>query len=205
MITIFGAPGAGKSEQGKLLASKYGWQWISYRDLLLRLGDKDIQYAIEHGLFIDDKKASQLLQRTFASIHRFEGDSAQSIASNTVVRQSILDGFPADYRQVKWLIETKEIQSLRGAIILRVPRGELWKRLVERKRIDDTRATIERRQDDYERNITGMIRTLSANGVLVREISGENRPEDVLQRIESVLADWRLVPKKQYARIAENL
>ena len=44
MITIFGAPGAGKTIQGQLLARKYNWEWISYRDLLLQLRDKDIIY-----------------------------------------------------------------------------------------------------------------------------------------------------------------
>ena len=89
--------------------------------------------------------------------------------------------------------------------MLRVPRGELWRRLVERKRIDDTRAAIERRQDLYDRNITGMIRTLTMNGIEVREVDGGNEPQDVLERIEDVLADWGMVPKKQYAKISERI
>ena len=191
MITIFGAPGAGKTIQGQLLARKYGWEWISYRDLLMGLRDRDITYALKHGMFVDEDKALKLMQNVFNKIHQFK---------NNV----ILDGFPADYRQIKWMIETKEIKDLTGAIVLRVPRGELWKRLVERKRVDDTRAAIERRQDAYERNITGMIRTLTMNGIKVREISGENQPEDVLARIEDVLADWDLIPKKEYERISET-
>ena len=88
--------------------------------------------------------------------------------------------------------------------MLRVPRGELWRRLVERKRVDDTRAAIERRQDLYDRNITGMIRTLTMNGIEVREVDGGNQPEDVLERIEDVLADWNMIPKKQYEKLSER-
>lgn len=203
MITLFGAPGAGKTEQGKLLALKHGWEWVSYRDLLMELHDKDISYALEHGLFIDDDKATELMQDTLNRLKR----STPRFASDLIdgrTREIILDGFPADYRQVKWLIDNGEIKNLKGAIVLRVPRGELWRRLVARKRVDDTRAAIERRQDAYERNITGMIKTLTKNGVLVREVNGCNSPQDVLERIDDVLADWGMVPKKQYERISES-
>lgn len=203
MITLFGAPGAGKTEQGKLLALKHGWEWVSYRDLLMELHDKDISYALEHGLFIDNDKATELMQDTLNRLKR----STPRFASDLIdgrTREIILDGFPADYRQVKWLIDNGEIKNLKGAIVLRVPRGELWRRLVARKRVDDTRAAIERRQDAYERNITGMIKTLAKNGVLVREVNGCNSPQDVLERIDDVLADWGMVPKKQYERISES-
>lgn len=199
MITIFGAPGAGKTIQGRLLANKYGWEWISYRDLLLKFGDRDIIYALNHGMFIDDDKAIALMRRVFDSINR--GAEARIFRRPEVNHQVILDGFPSDYRQVKWMINTGDIKKLDGAIVLRVPRGELWRRLVERKRVDDTRAIIERRQDEYDRNITGMIRTLTMYGVEVREVDGGNSPEDVLERIEYVLGDWNLIPKKQYEKI----
>ena len=200
MITLFGASGAGKTIQGQLLARKYGWDWVSYRDLLLNLRDRDISFALEHGMFIDDKKATRVIQET---LNRLQARSSVRFSSDTYRRQIVLDGFPTDYRQVKWLIDNKEIKNLEGAIVLRVPRGELWRRLVERKRVDDTRAAIERRQDMYDRNITGMIRALTTNGVKVREVDGGNSPEDVLARIEDVLADWEMIPKKQYAKIEE--
>ncbi len=204
MITLFGAPGAGKTEQGKLLAQKYHWEWVSYRDLLLSLRDKDIIYALEHGMFIDDDKATSLMQQTLDSLKSATRPKFLSDIKAGVKREIVLDGFPADYRQVKWLIETGQIADLKGAIVLRVPRGELWRRLVKRKRVDDTRAAIERRQDMYDQNITGMIKTLTKNGVLVREVDGSNSPQDVLVRVEEVLGDWEMIPKKQYEKISES-
>ena len=204
MITLFGAPGAGKTEQGKLLAQKHGWEWVSYRDLLMGLRDKDIVFALEHGLFVDDDKATKLMQETLNRLKTTIKPRFLSDIREKRTREVILDGFPADYKQVKWLIDSGEIKNLKGAIVLRVPRGELWRRLVVRKRVDDTRAAIERRQDMYERNITGMIKTLTKNGVLVREVDGGNSPQDVLERIEDVLSDWEMVPKKQYAKISET-
>lgn len=204
MITLFGAPGAGKTEQGKLLARKYNWEWISYRDLLLSLHDKDIIFALKHGMFVDDAKATKLIQQTLDKLKRTIKPIFLSDAQAGRKREIILDGFPADYRQVKWLIDSKEIVNLKGAVVLRVPRGELWRRLVARKRVDDTRAAIERRQDAYDRNITGMIKTLSKNNVLVREVDGGNSPQDVLARIEDVLGDWGMIPEKQYSKISES-
>ena len=202
MITLFGAPGAGKTEQGKLLATKYNWSWVSYRDLLMKLHDRDIKFALEHGMFIDDDKATKVLDQALAEINRVNRNYLWRMRG-LYPSQIVLDGFPADYRQTKWMIENGKIKDLEGAIVLRVPRGELWRRLVARKLVDDTRAAIERRQDLYDRNITGMIRTLTMNGVLVREVDGGNAPQDVLARIEEVLADWGMIAPKQYAKIEE--
>ena len=185
MITLFGATGSGKSEQGKLLAQKYGWEWVSARDMLMDLHDKDIQFALDHGMFVDDKAMNGLMERILAKTHRSS-------------RQVVLDGFPSTVRQIQWMIDRNELSRLTGAIVLRVPRGELWRRLMLRKRVDDTRAAIERRQDSYDRAMTGMMRVLSMNNVFVREVDGRNEPEAVLERIEEVLGDWGLVPKKQF-------
>ena len=203
MITLFGAPGAGKTEQGKLLAKKFGWEWVSYRDLLMSLRDKDIRFALDHGMFIDDDKATKVISETLSQLKESVKPRFMSDIIAGRKREIILDGFPADYAQVKWLIDNGEINDLTGAIVLRVPRGELWRRLVMRKRVDDTRAAIERRQDLYERNITGMIKTLTRNGVLVREVDGGNGPNDVLARIEDVLADGGMIPEKQYERVKQ--
>ena len=193
MITLFGAPGSGKSVQGELIARKYGWSWYSSRDMLMSMQNKDIMYALEHGMFVDDEMMNSLM-----------GDVVRRAHAKGVGRV-VLDGFPSSYRQVRWMIDNNEIENLTGAIILRVPHGELWKRLMERKRVDDTRAAIERRQDQYDRTITGMIRALSMENVQIREINGMGTPEDVLERIDEVLGEWGLVPRKQYDKISENI
>ncbi len=193
MITLFGAPGSGKSLQGELLARRYGWAWYSSRDMLSSMHNKDIMYKLDHGMFVDDDTMNSLMSDVMRRAH--------ARGTNRVV----LDGFPSSYRQVRWMIDNKEISNLTGAIILRVPHGELWKRLMERKRVDDTRAAIERREDLYDRSITGMIRALSMEDVLVREVNGMGTPEDVLERISEILGEWNLVPRKQYKDISKNI
>jgi hypothetical protein len=43
------------------------------------------------------------------------------------------------------------------------------------------------------------------NGIEVREVDGGNEPKDVLERIEDVLADWNMIPKKQFEKISERI
>ena len=40
------------------------------------------------------------------------------------------------------------------------------------------------------------------NGVLIGYVNGVGSEQDVLERIEEVLGDWGLVPKKKYDKIA---
>lgn len=210
MITLFGAPGAGKSVQGELLAKKYGWKWIDVRSVLLGLHDEDITLALTRGMSVDDKKAAAAVQNVLQGAKRPRTATMWSTVNGVPffhtqpepAREVVLDGFPFDHNQVKWMIDNGQIKDLKGAIVIQVPRGQIWQRLVARKRVDDTRAAIERREDYYDRTVTGMIRTLSMNGVLIRYVNGVGSEQDVLERIEEVLGDWGLVPKKQYDKIS---
>ena len=188
MITLFGAPGSGKSVQGQMLARKLGWAWYSSRDMLSTM---HIMYRLDHGMFVDDDTMNSLMRDVMQRAH------ARGVA------RVVLDGFPSSYRQVRWMIDHGEIEYLTGAIILRVPHGELWKRLMERKRVDDTRAAIERRNELYDRSITGMVRALSMEDVLIREVDGMGTEQDVLERIKEILGEWDLIPRKQYEKIKQ--
>lgn len=188
MIALFGAPGSGKSVQANMLQRKYGWYLASSRELFMGLRDRDVTRALQYGMTFDDEKAFQAMRGVFAQAHNSR-------------RQIVLDGFPTSVQQVYWMIEHNELKNLTGAIILDVPRGELWRRLVERKRVDDTRAAIERRQNSYERTITGMTRVLEMNGVYMRKVDGRNTPGDVLERIEEVLSEWGLIARKDFEHI----
>lgn len=189
MIAIFGAPGAGKSVQGQKIAARHGMRWISSRNLLMNLNDRDVTLALNHGMTVDAEKNLEVLAHTL-STYRYSLD------------RLVLDGFPSSVQQIYWMVEHGYIQHLTGAIVLRVPRGELWTRLVKRKRVDDTRAAVERRQDAYERAVTGMIRMLSMNGVKVRDVNGSNTPEDVAERIDEVLGEWGIIRRKDFERIS---
>lgn len=210
MIIIFGAPGAGKTVQGQLLVRKYGWGWLSSRSMMLSLNDRDVSLALNNGMPIDNAKSVEALKKALSEF-TFPLVSNTNIAirrgfylgeSSFVPKNHIvLDGVPNNISQLYYLIENGYLPYIQGAINLRVPRGELWCRLVARGRADDTRAAIERRQDLYDRAIFGMIHTLRENNIRVADIDGRNSKKDVLERIEERLADWEILPKKSYPKL----
>lgn len=194
MIILFGAPGSGKTVQGEMLARKYRWKWVSSRDLLMSLRDEDVALALNHGMPVDDDKNITVLRRSMLEIERDARYSGQW--------KAVLDGFPNSVGQLYWMIENDYLDKIEGVIVLNVPRGELWRRISTRGRVDDTRAAYERRQDLYERSSTGMLHVLRENNVRVTTVDGGNSPEDVFVRIEEKLGEWGLVPKKQYQKIS---
>ena len=187
MIAIFGAPGAGKTEQGKLLANRYNWRWVSSRDLLLSLHDKDVTMALNNGMYIDESKMAIAMTNVFRNTDTH--------------RRMILDGFPNTVEQVYWMRDHGVLSRLEGAVVLAVPHGELWARIIQRGRADDTRAAFERRLDLYDRAINGILHVINENGIKTATVNGCNEPKDVLARIEEVLGDWGIVAKKQFENI----
>lgn len=194
MIILFGAPGSGKTVQGEMLARKYRWKWASSRDLLMSLNDKDVTMALNHGMPVDDDKNIIVLRRSMLEIERYARDVGWKAA--------VLDGFPNSVGQIYWMIENGYLEKVDGVIVLQVPRGELWRRILARGRVDDTRAAYERRQDMYERTVAGMLHVFKENNIPISNVDGQNAPEDVFLRIEEKLGEWGLVPKKNFEKIS---
>ena len=105
----------------------------------------------------------------------------------------ILDGYPRDDWQASWIVENGDAKKIDGAIILKVSHDELWNRLQDRAREDDTKESIEKRWNVFEHTIDSMTKTLAGAGVKIQEVDGEGSIEEVTARIEKVLADWGII------------
>jgi adenylate kinase len=103
---------------------------------------------------------------------------------------AIIDGYPRDEFQAKWIVEHGDIKSLEGAIILSVTKEELWKRLEERGRADDTADAIEKRWEIFEQMIASIREIFGAAGLKIVEVDGVGTVEQITERIEKVLRDW---------------
>ena len=69
----------------------------------------------------------------------------------------ILDGFPREMTQAKWLVENKSHhgRDIELVVVLEVPKSELLKRLAIRGRVDDTPEIIDERLTDLSpRNVS---------------------------------------------------
>lgn len=152
MIVFFGPAGAGKSVQGQMLAARHDWRWLSAGQLLRDTRDLELIKEMQTGALVTPERVNVLM-----------GD-ALARASN--IERVILDGFPRQLSQAKWLVESKAQYSrpIDLVIVLEVPRSELLKRLEVRGRIDDTPEAIDERLRIYRSEMYPCVKLLYRAG-----------------------------------------
>ena len=177
MFILFGPAGSGKSLQGQILAEKYGWRWLSIGQLLRDQKDPELDRTMKEGGLVDDNLVVKLMHDAMV----------ETMAAS---QDAILDGYPRDTWQAEWLAAQGDLKNIDGAIILNVPKEELWKRLEERGRVDDKKDAIEKRWGIFEQTISTMREILKKKGLKFEEIDGVGEIEQITERIEAVLAKW---------------
>lgn len=177
MFILFGPAGSGKSLQGQILAEKYGWRWLSVGQLLRDQNNPNLDKIMKEGGLVDDNLVVNMMHDAIK-----ESEYAE--------QNAILDGYPRDVWQAKWLVEHGDLENVEGAIILNVPQDELWKRLEARGRVDDKKEAIEKRWGIFEQTISAMSEILSKEGLKIEKIDGVGAIEQITLRIEEVLKKW---------------
>ena len=180
MIILFGAAGSGKSIQGQRLAEKHNFRWLSVGQLLRNQNDPELEKIMLKGELVPDEFVVKMMHAA--------GEEALAAGQNV-----ILDGYPRDDWQANWIVENGDAKKIDGAIILRVSHEELWNRLQDRAREDDTKESIEKRWSLFEHTIDSMTKTLAEAGVKIQEVDGEGTIEEITERIEKVLSDWGII------------
>ena len=172
MIILFGLAGSGKGTQGKALSELFGWRWMSVGEAIRQTGGyEDI---INHGNLIPDEDVIKIMGR---QIERAEAEGFDVI----------LDGFPRDITQAHWLVDNMA-DKLDGAIILEVPKEELYKRLALRGREDDKeRESIDQRFEVFEQNIYSILPLLESKNIPVERVNGVGAIEEVTARLIEVV------------------
>ena len=107
----------------------------------------------------------------------------------------ILDGYPRDEYQAKWIMNNMA-EKIEGAIILEVPKEELYERLSLRGREDDLdKESIDRRFEIFDQNISAILPLFEEKGIEIRRVNGVGLVEDVTNRFVDVVK--KLVPSAQ--------
>lgn len=171
MIIFFGPAGAGKSVQGQLLAARNNWRWISAGQLLRDTHDIELIKEMQTGKLVSPDKINALM-----------GDALKRAKS---IDRVILDGFPRQLSQAKWLVESQpdHQRSIALVVVLEVPRSELLKRIEVRGRVDDTPEAVDERLKIYRTEIYPILTYLTEQGVNIAHIDGTGTVGQVHDRI----------------------
>ena len=210
-IVLFGAPGAGKGTQAKLLTEQLGVSHIGSGDLFRHnlqndtpLGLRAAEY-VNQGLLVPDEVTIDMILERVMSLQNEEG--------------FILDGFPRNYNQANALEEALERRSrkLNKVVFINVPEPELVRRLGQRyscrqcqaphtvsdhkgaadqrcehcggelyQRMDDQPEPVKRRVRVYQAETLPLLDFYRERGLLA-DISGADTVAEVNKRVLSAL------------------
>lgn len=179
-LVILGPPGAGKGTQAKRIHEEYGIPHISTGDILRaevargsELG-KQVEGTMKRGDLVSDDIVLGLVENRLA-----ESDCAAGF---------ILDGFPRTIPQATGLdaILVRQNKGSIKVLNLAVPADVLTRRLLSRKRADDTKETITNRIQVYHQDTVPLIDFYTRRGALVT-VDGTGSIEKVFAEIQTVL------------------
>ena len=177
MIILFGPAGSGKSTQGRTIADKYGWKWLSVGQVLRDTGEFD--EILKSGELVDDMAVVKIMNEQIARAYS-EG------------MEVVLDGYPRDKKQAEIMLADEESEffdKIDVAIVLEVPKDELWKRIELRGRSDDTEEVLSRRIEIFEQNIYSILPLLEQKNIPIEKVDGVGEYEEVTERIDKVVRE----------------
>lgn len=180
MIIFFGPAGAGKSVQGQMLAARQGWRWLSAGQLLRDTHDIELIKEMQTGQLVSPERVNSLV--------------GEALVRAKNIDRVILDGFPRQLDQAKWLIESQphHERDIKLVIVLEVPRSELLKRLEVRGRADDTPDIIDERLKIYRTEMYPVLSYLTEKGINITHIDGNGTVGQVHDKITEELEAHKL-------------
>lgn len=172
MIVLFGLAGSGKGTQGKILSETFGWRWLSVGEAIRQTGEYK-EYT-DKGELVPDAEVIKLMDK---QIKKAEDEGFDVI----------LDGYPRDIEQAEYIVENMA-DKMDGAIVLDVPKEELYRRLAFRGRDDDKEEeSIKRRFEVFERNIELILPLFENNNIPIEHVDGMGTIEEVSARLVEVV------------------
>jgi len=176
-LLLIGAPGAGKGTQAERLAERFGIAHISSGDLLRQhvreqtsIG-RTIKSYVDKGDLVPDAVVLDMLRKPVVAAVEAGG--------------YVLDGFPRTVEQAEASFAVAQALGVevQAAIHLDVPREELVRRLLARRRgSEDTEAVIEHRLEVYLEKTVPLL-AYYAGRELIFAVDGAQPPDAVHEEI----------------------
>lgn len=174
MIILFGLAGSGKGTQGKALSEIFGWRWLSVGDAIREHGG--YEEIVNRGGLIPDEDVIKIMDKQIAK-------------SEAEGFDIILDGYPRDKKQAEYIVANMA-DKINGAIVLDVPKEELYERLALRGRDDDKeRESIDRRFAVFDENIGLILPMLESKNIPIEHVNGVGAIEEVTARLVATVKD----------------
>lgn len=181
-IILFGAPGAGKGTQAKLLQEELSIPQLSTGDIFRSaiknhtpLGVK-VKSILDAGSLVPDETVVDLV--------------AEEVKKDKYKNGYILDGFPRTVPQAEAFdsILNKNGQKLDAFLVLDVPEDELVSRILSRNegRSDDTEENVKTRLHVYKNETEPVMNHYEKQG-LVQRIDGVGTVEEIFQSLLKAL------------------
>ena len=176
-LLLIGAPGAGKGTQAERLAERFGIAHISSGDLLRQhvreqtsIG-RTIKSYVDKGDLVPDAVVLDMLRKPVVAAVEAGG--------------YVLDGFPRTVEQAEASFAVAQALGVevQAAIHLDVPRQELVRRLLSRRRgSEDTEEVIEHRLEVYLEKTVPLL-AYYAGRELIFAVDGAQPPDAVHEEI----------------------
>ena len=185
-ILLFGAPGAGKGTQGKILGSIPGFFHLSCGDVF-----RTLDVASEPGKIVYEYSSRGELVPDEITIKIWRGKIHDHTVLNLYKRSSdllVLDGIPRSANQAELM--DKHIDVLRVIYLVCDNQDEMIKRLRRRalkeNRVDDAREdVIRRRWEVYKKETQPVLDHYSQS--LISTVDAIASPAEVLQNILKIV------------------
>lgn len=176
MIILLGIAGSGKTTQGKLIARWLGCEWLSVGQILRDNMKGQAAQKMGAGELLDNQHIISVLEPKIQLLLKDKMDF-------------VLDGAPRQMGQAEWLakkIQASEIK-LTAIIHLEADPEIVMERLLKRGRADDTKASIEKRFEEFNRHIVPILNYFQQQGMKVHNIDGNLAVEEVAEEIKKII------------------
>ncbi len=175
-VVFIGPPGAGKGTQAERLIQLLNIPHVSTGDMLRQaisqgseLGKKAADF-MQAGELVPDQLVLQII--------------GECLDDPKMASGCLFDGFPRNVDQANALDGLMEKRNTPVGLVLelQVDSDELVRRLLARKRPDDTPDTIAQRLEVYKNQTSPVLAYYAERGLLAT-IDGSGSPDDVFERI----------------------
>ena len=186
-IILLGSPGSGKGTQAQFITEKYAIPQISTGDMLRAAVRDGTQLGIEAKKVMD---AGGLVSDSIIL-----GLIKERITLADCANGYLLDGFPRTLPQASTLDDLLERRAMNvdGVLELAVPRDELVRRMLARKRADDNPEIFSKRISSFEVQTAPLLEYYDRQGKLAT-IDGLGDAEEIFGRVKQALDRFRRGP-----------